>query len=434
MHIIDRDLKHIWHPASQMKDYEQFRPLVIHRASGAYLELESGQKMIDAISSWWCKSLGHNHPRIKQALIRQMEQFEHVIGANTCQPVLVELSEKLAALTSTLTHAFYAGDGSSAIEAAMKMSLHSRKIRGEAQRDRFMALSNSYHGETGLALSASDIGIYKAPYEEILMPVLFLAGIPYVHSKEEPLWQDCSSVWPEIEAQLNQHAENLTAIMVEPILQGAAGMLIYSQDFLRRLSIWAKSHDVHLIADEIMTGFGRTGSMLACSHSQIEPDFLCLSKGMTSGWLPMSVVLTSDVIYQQFYGDYHLGQSFLHSHTYSGNALAASAALETLKIFEEENICQKVKKMEPVLKQKMERVADKTGRLKNIRSIGSVVAADLITEVPRKGFEVFQHAVQLGAFLRPLGNTIYWLLPLNLEEEVVESLMTITTQAIERSF
>lgn len=433
MHIIDRDLRHIWHPASQMKDYEQFHPLVIQRAYGPYLELENGERIIDAISSWWCKSLGHNHSRIKRALIEQVEQFEHVIAANTCQRVLVELSEKLANLTATLPRVFYAGDGSSAIEIAMKMSLHSRKLASDNGRHHFMALSNSYHGETGLALSASDIGVYKAPYEKVLIPVLFLEGIPYVHSKEDPLWQDCSAFWPHIEAQLNMHCESLTAILIEPIVQGAGGMLIYSQDFLRRLRIWTLEHQVHLIADEIMTGFGRTGTMLACSHSGIEPDFLCLSKGMTSGWLPMSAVLTSNQIYQQFYADYGLGKSFLHSHTYTGNALAASVALETLKIFEEEGICRRVQTLEPLLKAGMMEVADKTGCLKNVRSMGAIVAADLVTEVPRKGFEVFQAAVRLGAFLRPLGNTIYWFLPLNIEEAVLNSLKEITIRAIEAS-
>ena len=432
--MIDRDLKHIWHPASQMKDYEQFSPLIIQRAFGPYLELESGETIIDAISSWWCKSLGHNHPRIKQALIQQIEQFEHVISANTCQRILVELSEKLVNLTSTLTRVFYAGDGSSAIEVAMKMSLHSHKLALDEDRHHFAALSNSYHGETGLALSASDIGIYKAPYEKVLIPILFLQDVPYVHSKEDPLWKDCSAIWPNIEAQLNLHCKNLSAILVEPIVQGAGGMLIYSQDFLHRLRKWTTEYKVHLIADEIMTGFGRTGTMLACSHAGIEPDFMCLSKGMTSGWLPMSVVLTRDDIYQQFYADYGLGRSFLHSHTYSGNALAASVALETLKIFEEEAICQRVQELEPLLKAGMIEVANKTGCLKNIRSIGAITAADLITEKPRKGFEVFQEAVRLGAFLRPLGNTLYWLPPLNIEETVLNSLKDITIEAIKISF
>lgn len=434
MHIIDRDLKHIFHPCSQMKDYEQFHPLVIRRAFGPYLELENGKLIIDAISSWWCKSLGHNHPRLKQALITQVQQFEHVISANTCQRILVELSEKLANLTTTLPRVFYAGDGSSAIEVAMKMSIHTRKLLGCTKRQRFMALNHSYHGETGLALSVSDVGIYKEPYQALLIPTLFLKGIPYVHSQEDPLWHDCSSFWPHIEVQLNSVALDLTAIIVEPIVQGAGGMLIYSQDFLHRLSLWTKEHDVHLIADEIMTGFGRTGKLLACSHSSIEPDFLCLSKGMTSGWLPMSAVLTTDQIYQQFYDDYELGKSFLHSHTYSGNALAASVALETLKIFEEEKICEKVQTLAPILRLNMMRVANRTGYLKNIRSIGAIVAADLITTTSRKGFEVFQQAVKLGAFLRPLGNTIYWLPPLNMEEEVLEQLTKITIKAIELSY
>jgi adenosylmethionine-8-amino-7-oxononanoate aminotransferase len=432
--IIHRDLKHIWHPCSQMKDYETFRPLVVTGARGSYIHLQNGSKLIDAISSWWCKNLGHGHPRLKAALIKQANKFEHVIFANTTNEVIVKLSEKLAKMTRTLKKISYASDGSSAVEIAIKMSLHSRKITGQTIRTKIMALSNSYHGETGLALAASDNKLYNEPYKELLPPFVFLLNIPYVNSKSDPTWSDCSSLWPIILEQLNNHKDTLTAIIVEPIVQGAGGMLVYSQDFLKRLRNWTKKHNVHLICDEIMTGFGRTGLPFAFQHAAIEPDFVCIAKGLTAGWLPMSAVLTTDAIYDLFYDDYAKGKSFLHSHTQSGNVLAASVALENLKILEKENIYAQVRTNEQLLLSLMQEVGSKTNRLQNIRNIGAIVAADLILDQQQKtkryGYKIFQAAAKLGAFLRPLGNTIYWLPPLNSKKNTLQKISEITIQAI----
>jgi len=435
MNLIERDLKTLWHPCSQMKDYEQFPPLEIIKASGPYLTTKNGDQIIDAISSWWCKSLGHNHPRLKKALSTQMEKFEHVILANTTNETIVALSEKLVQLTNSLNKVFYASDGSSAIEIAMKMSLSSRKNQGDHKRQNFIALENSYHGETLFTLAVSDVDLYKNPYESLLPPVKFIKNIPYVNSTSDPLWQDCSSIWQSIELQLNQHAETTTAIIFEPILQGAGGMKIYSQDFLKRLSLWAKNNHVHLIADEIMTGIGRTGKPLACQHAGIEPDFICLSKGLTSGWLPLSAVITSQEIYDIFYDDYDSGKAFMHSHTYSGNALAAAVALECLNVMEEENIYAKACDMEEDLLLSMQAVANETGKLKNIRAIGAMVAADLIVDEkknPRAGYNIYQKAVSLGALLRPLGNTLYWLPPLNTSRDTLSDLKSITQEAIQQ--
>jgi len=420
-----------------MKDYESFPPLKVVKARGPYIEFEGGHKVIDAISSWWCKSLGHNHPRLKAALIAQSERFEHVIFANTTYDIILALSEKLVGLTATLKKVFYASEGSSAVEIALKMSLHAQKIIGENKRTQFAALKNGFHGETFMALAVSDLEIYRQPYETQLPQTIFLQNIPYVTSTDDPLWYDCSALWPTIESQLNQHAKFLSAIILEPLVQGAGGMLIYSKDFLQRLRSWTQQNHIHLIADEIMTGLGRTGYALACEHADIEPDFLCLSKGLTSGWLPMSAVLTTDKIYHLFYDDYAKGKSFLHSHTFSGNALAAAVALETLKVMEEENIYQHVRNQQSYLKQLMLEVAAQTQKIHNIRHIGALVAADLILDESQKkqryGYEVFKNAVPLGAWLRPLGNTIYWLPPLNCELNVLETLRDITIKAIQKT-
>jgi len=428
--LIERDLAHLWHPCSQMKDYEKFPPIVINKAYGCYLETDQGEKIIDAISSWWCKSLGHAHPRLQQALRAQMETLEHVILANTTNNTIVQLSEKLSALTQTLNKVMYASDGSCAVEMALKMSLHVRQILGQKQKSEFIALSNGYHGETLLALATSDLGIYAAPYKHICPSVHFLQNIPYVSGDDDPLWHDCSTVWPSIEAQLLPHVATTTALILEPLVQGAGGMKIYSQDFLRRLRHFTQAHDIYLVADEILTGLGRTGRNLACEYADMEPDFLCLAKGLTAGMLPMSATLTSDTIYEIFYDDYATGKSFLHSHTHTGNALAAAVAIATLETLADESINQTVTETGPYLRQAMQAVADATGKLQNIRPLGFVVAADLKTEKPRAGYEVYQQAVKLGALCRPLGNTVYWMPPLNTPKTVIDELQVITSRAI----
>lgn len=430
--LIERDLNHLWHPCSQMKDYELFKPLEIIGAKESYLKLKDGRKIIDAISSWWCKSLGHGHPRLQRALIAQLQKFEHVILANTTNEIIVQLSEKLSRLTKSLNKVFYASEGSSAVEIAMKMSLHTRAIQGDQKRNLFIAFENGYHGETIGALSVSDVGLYRAPYRELLFDTYFISPLPYVNNMQDVLWEDCEEYWEKVEKKLNALCGKTTAIIFEPIVQGAGGMKIYSQDFLKRLRAWTKQHGIHLIADEIMTGLGRTGKMLACDHAEIEPDFLCLAKGLTSGWLPLSAVLTSQSIYELFYDDYAMGKSFLHSHTHSGNALAASIAIEVLNLMDEENICVKANQVGKLMYEAMFEVANETNCLKHVRGIGAIVAADLICDDPnrRYGFEVYQEAIKLGALLRPLGNTIYWLPPLNIDEEVLVQLKNITTKAI----
>lgn len=436
MDLINRDRRHIWHPCSQMKDYESFLPLIISKAYGSYIELKDGRRIIDAISSWWCKSLGHNHPRLKAALKAQLECFEHVIFANSTYEIIIQLSERLGQLCSGLDKVFYASEGSSAVEIALKMSLHAQQLLGQKQRTQFTSLQNGYHGETFMALGLSDLGLYRQAYETHLIQPNFIQNIPYVHSTSDPFWNDCSAAWPGIEKQLEKQAVNLAAIIVEPIVQGAGGMKIYSQDFLRRLRKWTQAHGIYLIADEIMTGLGRTGRALACEHAQIKPDFICLSKGLTSGWLPMSAVLTHTNIYELFYDDYSSGKSFLHSHTFSGNALAAAVALECLTILEEEEIVKQVRNNEIILKKLMLEVSDKTERLTNIRGIGAIIAADLkLTEKEKNqriGYQIFQQALKLGAWLRPLGNTIYWLPPLNISLSTLEDLCNITKISIKR--
>lgn len=415
-----------------MKDYETFNPLEIIGSDQSHLHLRDGRKVIDAISSWWCKSLGHQHPRLKRALLAQMEKFEHVILANTINETILELSEKLTCLMPALNKVMYASDGSCAVEMAMKMSLHARQIEGNPQRKLFIALENGYHGETVGALSVSDMGIYRAPYQSLLFDAQFITSLPYVSGTQDYLWNHCELHWERILKTLTPVADTATAVILEPIVQGAAGMQIYSQDFLKRLRKWTTENNIHLIADEIMTGIGRTGKMLACEHANIEPDFICLSKGLTGGWLPLSAMLMRSSIYDLFYDDYASGKSFLHSHTHSGNVLAASVAIEVLKVIEEEGLCARANAVGNIMLNNMQEIAENTGKLINVRSMGAIVAADLIAEPGRRyGYEIYKKATELGALLRPIGNTLYWLPPLNVEWETLSDLRDITMKAIQ---
>ncbi len=426
--FIQLDLAHNWHPCSQMKDFETFPPLLIQRAQGAYLELQDGRRILDAISSWWCKALGHGHPVIQQAVRDQLEAFEHVMFGSTTHEKIIQLSAELARLTPNLDRVFYACDGSSAVEIALKMSLHAHQIQGQMQRTQFMGLENAYHGETALAMSVSDLGVYREPYGPILQDYPVLKQIPYVLNRQDPLWEDCSACWPAIAAQLEPYRHSLSALIVEPIVQGAAGMRVYSQDFLKRLRQWTAENGVHLIADEIMTGCYRTGPALACDHAEITPDFLCLGKGLTGGFLPLSAVLTSTEIYMHFYDDYAAGKSFLHSHTHSGNALAVAAALATLPLLQALHASGTLLHLEKQLGQRLEALATQTGRLSAVRHIGGIAAATLTNpqKIERYGREIAKKAIAAGILLRPIGNELYWLPPLNSDAAVLQELQRRT--------
>jgi len=431
--LIHRDLEHVWHPCSQMKDFKQCAPLVVERARGSIMHTTQGP-IIDAISSWWCKSLGHNHPAITAAISEQLTRFEHTIGANTTYPELVALAEKLAEITG-LQHAFFASDGSCAVEIAMKLTLQANQIKGQTARNQFIALQNSYHGETFATLAVSDLGLYKEPFKNYCQTSHFLQSIPYVTGPHDPLWHDAQEAWKSIEQQLAPLSTTTSAIIVEPIVQGAAGMYCYSPDFLRRLAKWARNHDVYLIADEIMTGFGRTGKWLACEHANIKADIVCASKGLTSGTLPLSCALISHDIFNLFYDDYETGRAFLHSHTFSGNALAVRAALATIQVFEKEAINEQATTLGEHMLKAFQDVATQSGKITNIRAVGALVAGDLVGPPNQRiGFALYQEALKLGALLRPLGNTLYWTPPLTTNSEIIGQLAEITLQSIKNTY
>jgi adenosylmethionine---8-amino-7-oxononanoate aminotransferase len=431
--LITRDLKHFWHPCTQMKDFESCPPLIIERAQGSYIYTDKGP-LIDAISSWWCKSLGHGHPAVIEAIQNQLHRFEHVITANTTNPLLVELAEELSKITKK-QHVFFASDGSSAVEIAMKLAIHANQIKNAPNKNQFIALKNGYHGETLGAMSISDLGLYKAPYTSFGLNCHFIDAIPYASGENDPLWYNCDQQWIAIEKQLNALCDKVCAIIVEPIVQGAGGMLCYSPDFLKKIASWAKEKDIYLIADEIMTGMGRTGKWLASEHAEVEPDLICLSKGLTSGSIPLSCIMIDSTIFDLFYADYASGKSFLHSHTYSGNPLAISAALATIKTMQTEETINQVHHLGKQMLSALTQVAQISGKLSNVRGIGAVVAAELEeTTHCRIGNKIYQQALNHGALIRPIGNTIYWLPPLNTNHEIIGKLAEITLQSIKAAY
>jgi len=416
-----------------MQDYESFPPLEIESAQGCYLTLKNGTTLIDAISSWWCKSLGHRHPVVMAALQKQCDRFEHVILANTTNEAIVDLSEKLCSMAPHLSRVFYGGDGSTAVEIALKMSIHAHLNEGRPQRNRFAALQHGYHGETALCLGVSDCDLYKAPYRSLAQQAFILKDLPHCHGPSDPRWNGAVDFNPW-EKQLAPLGDALSAFILEPVLQGAGGMLILQPDFLRKLGQWCQHHGVHLIADEIMTGFGRTGPLLASQHADLKPDFVCLAKGLNGGVLPFSATLTTDEIYNCFYGTYESGRAFMHSNTYTGNALGVATALATWKVLLE-GVLENIPQLQSTMMTALKGLASSTGRLKNLRGIGAMVAADLeVADLPegRWGYAIYREATRQGALLRPLGNTLYWMPPLNTPSSVIGDLAKISHHCISK--
>ena len=435
--LIARDLAVFWHPCSQMRDYREWPPLAVTGASGTRIRLADGREILDAISSWWCKALGHGHPRLAAALRAQLESFEHVITANTTNEQLVRLCERLLAAANGLPAAawgpdalpgrrpghfgkvFLADNGSTAVEIALKMALQAQAQRGVAGRTRFAALENAYHGETAGALSVGDLALYAAPYGAMCFPVHRVRGLPYRAGPHDPRWMDASAEWPALEAALDAEADTLAAVVYEPVLQAAGGMLFYSPDLLRRLRAWADARGVYLIADEIAAGMGRLGAMLASHLAGTLPDFAAVSKGLTAGVLPLSAVLTTDAVYDLFDADYGEGRAFLHSNTFTGNALAVAVAGAVLNVFATEDVLGQVAARAPGLRQAIESVAAGRATLRNARACGMVAAVDIrapdgsaLDPRRRTGWHVFREAVRRGALLRPLGDTMYLFPPL----------------------
>ncbi|MDF1683381.1 MAG: adenosylmethionine--8-amino-7-oxononanoate transaminase [Legionellaceae bacterium] len=427
--LLETDRHHIWPPCTALKPAEPIPRLIVNRAEGSWLYTNQGP-VIDAISSWWCKSLGHAPEPVIQAIQKQLTQFEHVIGANATYPGIIDLSEQLADITGK-QHVFFASDGSCAVEIALKLVLHAMQLKHQSDKTHFIALEHGYHGETVAALSVSDVSCYKKPFEGLGLSCHVLRDLPYVSGEDDPMWDDCSEVWPAIESQLESFKHNSCGLILEPIVQGAGGMRVYSADFLKRLYAWTRTNNIYLIADEIMTGLGRTGRWLASEHADISPDLVCLSKGLTAGTMPLSCVLIDSKIYDVFYENNH--EPFLHSHTYSGHALGVAAALATIQVITDREINTKACELGIYMKQCFIELANASGALTNIRAIGGMVAGDLNAPPGINwGPKLARVALEYGILLRPLGNTVYWFPPLTTDKNTIDELAEKTQLALKK--
>ncbi|NOY62992.1 MAG: adenosylmethionine--8-amino-7-oxononanoate transaminase [Gammaproteobacteria bacterium] len=439
--LMQRDLAVVWHPCTQMKDHLHMPVIPIRCGQGVWLEDFDGQRYLDAVSSWWVNLFGHCNSRISAAVKAQLDTLEHVLLAGFSHETVIELSERLLAVAPPgLSRCFYADNGSSAVEVALKMSYHYWRNHGQADKCRFVTLTNSYHGETLGTLAVGDVALYKETYAPLLMETISVASPDCFEREEGVSWAEHSRLaFAQMEQTLEQHADEVCAVIVEPLVQCAGNMRMYDPIYLELLSAACKRHNVHLIADEIAVGFGRTGSMFACEQAQITPDFLCLSKGLTGGYLPLSAVLTHDDVYQAFYDDYETLRAFLHSHSYTGNPLGCRAALATLDIFEQDDVINSNRPLAEKMRQATAHFADHP-HVAEVRQHGMIVAIEMVKDkaarIPypwqqRRGLRVYKYALTKGVLLRPLGNVIYFMPPYVITPQQIQYMAEVAYECIE---
>ena len=419
--LLNRSLEAVWHPCTQMKHHESFPLVAITRGKGAYLFDDQGNQLLDSISSWWTNLFGHSNPQINKAISTQLEKIEHVMLAGFTHPPVVELSEKLSALTKGhLGHVFYASDGASAVEIALKMSHHFWRLHNKPQKKKFVCLENGYHGETLGALAVTDVAIFREAYGSLLQDVFTVPSPDARKARIDESAEDVAKhAAAKLEALLEAEHQNIAAIIIEPLIQCAGQMAMHSPEYLRLVRALCDRFDIHFIADEIAVGCGRSGKFFACEHAEIWPDFLTLSKGISGGYLPLSLSMTTDKIYQTFYGD-QMQQGFLHSHSYTGNPLACAAALACLEIFENELVLEKNIERSSDLAKAFD-WAKEDMRIEHWRQQGMILAFDVKQECLKnpKTFarEMFASSLSEGVLIRPIGNTIYVMPPYILSAE-----------------
>lgn len=438
-----RDLSVLWHPCTQMKDHENFPMIPIKKGRGVWLEDFDGNRYLDAISSWWVNLFGHANPVINAALKDQLDTLEHVIFAGFTHESGIKLAEKLVEVTPpSLNRCFYADNGSAAVEVALKMSFHYWRNSGQTQKTKFITLENSYHGETLGALAVGNVALYKETYAPLLMDVITVPGPDCYFREPGESWADYSARrFALMEQTLAQHADSVCAVIIEPLVQCAGNMRMYDAVYLKLLRGACDKYGVHLIADEIAVGFGRTGTLFACEQAAISPDFICLSKGLTGGYLPLSAVLTTDGIYQAFYDDYTKLTAFLHSHSYTGNALACRAGLATINIFQQQAVIEKNRQLARMMAQAAARFHEHP-HVAEVRQTGMILAIELVknkqTREPypwqeRRGLKVYQYALTKGVLLRPLGNVVYFMPPYIITEDELDVLADVAWQGIQQA-
>jgi len=428
-----RSLHAVWHPCTQMKLHQagpMQTPLIpIARADGMWLTDTEGRRLLDGISSWWVNLFGHGHPHLRAALHQQLDTLQHVMLAGFTHAPVVELSEKLAHL-SGLGHAFYGSDGASATEIALKMSAHFWRNSGRPEKCRFVGLAGGYHGETVGALAVTDIALFRDAYAPLVrLGATVMSPDARTALAGESAADVATRAAAALEAWLDQHHASTAALILEPLVQCAAGMAMHDAAYLQKARQLCDRYQVHLVADEIATGFGRTGTMFAHQQAGIRPDFLCLSKGLTGGMLPLSAVLTTDAVYAAFYDD-SLARGFLHSHSYTGNPLACRAALATLELFERDDVLQRNLATAARLDRALAQLAAHP-RVRHARHLGMIWAWDIADAPPDFARRYARQALARGLLLRPIGSTLYAMPPYVIDEAEGETLAAGALAALE---
>ncbi len=432
--LLKRSLAAVWHPCTQMKQHESLPLIPVARAAGCWLYDFDGRRYLDAVSSWWVNLFGHGNAHINAALRDQLDTLEHAMLAGFTHEPVVDLSERLSKLTDNkLGHCFYGSDGASAVEIALKMSFHFWRNSGQSHKTDFVSLAGSYHGETLGALSVTDVALFKNTYAPLLRASTQVQSPDWrlAEAGESPRDYALRAA-RALKAHLEQHHATTAALIVEPLVQGATGMAMYHAAYLAEARALCDQYNVHLIADEIMTGFGRTGTFFAHEQADIRPDFLCLSKGITGGYLPLSVVMTTHAVYAAFYDD-SVARGFLHSHSYTGNALACRAALATLEIFEQKQIVTANRLLSAAISQSAQSIAHHP-RVKHFRNTGMIWAFEVETSDPSFARNFHQAALSKELLLRPIsstaGNTVYFMPPYAINAEEIELLTARTLELL----
>lgn len=430
---LTRDLHNIWHPCTQMQDQETAPPLLIERAEGIYLYDREGNRYMDVISSWWVNLFGHNHPRLNAAMSRQLEKMAHVMFAGITHEPAIDLADALVKRTpDNLNRVYFSDNGSTAVEVALKMSLQYWLQCGQGRKTRFAYLRGAYHGETLGALAVCGLDIFREKFEPVLTQNLEVEGpdcfrCPY-GLRRETCNAEC---FEAMERSLSEHHASLAGVIVEPLVQGAAGMRMYPSVYLKKLENACARLGVHTLYDEVAVGFGRTGALFVCESHGLKPTFLCLSKGITSGYLPLAATLTEETVYSAFLGDQASMKLFIHSHSYSANPLACACANETLALFDEHGFPGGLKTKMAVMREQALSLEDLEwcGEYRQTGMIGAVeLVKDRTTLEPlpasaRVGYRIYLEGLKRGVFMRPLGNVIYFIPPLVISEEEIKTMV-----------
>jgi adenosylmethionine-8-amino-7-oxononanoate aminotransferase len=415
-----------------MQHHETVPLIPVKRGKGAWLYDHEGRRYLDAISSWWVNLFGHANPRINAALKDQLDTLEHAMLAGFTHEPVIELSEKLSALTGgVLGHSFYASDGASAVEIALKMSFHSWRNHGKTAKQEFACLKGSYHGETIGALAVTDVALFKDAYGPLLRASQTVMSPDARLAQDGETAQDVARrAAADVERLFQQKADQIAAIIIEPLVQCATGMAMHDPLYLQLVRALCDQYSVHLILDEIAVGCGRTGTFFACEQAGIWPDFVCLSKGISGGYLPLSLVMTRDAIYQAFYSN-DVTRGFLHSHSYTGNPLACRAALATLQIFEEDDVLNANRIKSAQLTAALQPLAQHQ-QVRNFRNRGMIWAFDAIDATPDFSRRFFATAVEHELLMRPIGSTVYLMPPYILDDEEIAGLAASTLAVFDK--